>query len=175
MSLIARSAVSRTPSSPAAGPCARRRARSSTSAAPAVPPTTSAAAGRAQLRGSRIAESSHASSSSAAISVMLVSVPSRRSARSAGGSTGASASRSSPSKLGAASVMDDLLQLLDRAMDQHLGRTVGAAERARDLAVVHAQREAHDQRLAPVVGEQLDAVEHAAELVAPLHQLLGRV
>ncbi len=71
--------------------------------------------------------------------------------------------------------MDELLQLLDRAMDQHLGRAVRAAERARDLAVVHAEREAHDQRLAAVVGQQPHAVEHAAQLVAPLDQLLGRV
>ena len=53
---------------------ARRRARRSTSAVPAAVPATSAAAGRAQLRGSRIAESSHASSSSAAISVIEVRV-----------------------------------------------------------------------------------------------------
>ena len=72
-------------------------------------------------------------------------------------------------------VADDLLELFDRAVDQDLGGAVGAPERARDLAVVHAQREAHDQRLAAVVGQLPDAVEHAAELVAALDQLLGRV
>ena len=46
-----------------------------------------------------------------------------------------------------------LLQLFDRAVDQHLGRAVRAPQRPRDLAVVHAQGEAHDQRLAPVVGQ----------------------
>jgi len=32
----------------------------------------------------------------------------------------------------------ELLELLDRAMDQHLRRAIGSAEGARDLAVVHA-------------------------------------
>src|ERR1019366_5915835 len=187
------------------GPCApvRRRARSSTSAAPAALPATTAAAGRTQLRGSRMAESSQASSSSAAIAVMLVRVLSSLSARSAGGSTGASASRSKPSKLCAASLIagpalelgsgcrasvgrargglalaaiaHDLLQLLDGAMDQHLGGTVGASHRTCDLAVVHAERKAHDQRLAAIVWEHAHPVEHTAELVSALDQLLGRV
>src|SRR6185312_3306569 len=159
---IARSAARRRPCRLGCEEDARRRARSTTRAAPAVPPTTSAAAGRAQFRGSRIAESSHASSSSAAISVMLVRAPSRRLTRSAGGSTGASASRSRPSKAVAASliggplagagartaVAHDLLELLDGAMDQDLGGAVGAAQRTSDLPVVHAEGEAHDQRLA---------------------------
>src|SRR5689334_20659072 len=143
-----------------------------------------------------MADSSHASSSSAAISVMLVSAPSRRSTRSSGGSTGARASRSRLSRWVAASliagrllrtrrravarrarrchralagaVADDLLQLLDGAVDEHLRGPVRAAQRPRDLAVVHTQGEAHDQRLATVVRELLHPVEHAAELVAAL-------
>src|SRR5437764_863933 len=162
----------------------RRRARSSTSAVPAVPPSTSAAAGRTQLRGSRIADSSHASNSSAAISVIACSALSTRSTRSAGGSTGASASRSSSSKLGRASFIcsllgglfaHELLELLDGSVDEHLGGAVGAVQRAGDLAVVHAEREAHDERLAPVVGQSSHAIEDTRELVSPLHQLLGGV
>ncbi len=70
---------------------------------------------------------------------------------------------------------DELLQLLYRPMDEHLGRTIGAIERPRDLAIVHAQGEAHDQRLATVVRELAHPVQHAAELVAALDQLLGRM
>ena len=58
-----------------------------------------------------------------------------------------------------ASALDQLLELPDRAVHQHLGRAVGAAQRPRDLAVVHAQREAHDQRLAAVVRQLLHALE----------------
>ena len=148
---------------------------------PAAPPTTSAAAGRTQLRGSRIAESSHPSSSSAAISVMEVSVDLQahdrdpRAARPAR-ALRAAAPRSSPLAPAPHSIAgDELLELLDRAVDEHLRGAVGAPERARDLAVVHAEREAHDQRLAAVVGQRLHAVEHAAELVAALDELLGRV
>src|SRR5207248_3393113 len=68
---------------------------------------------------------------------------------------------------------DDLLELLDGAVDQHLGRAVGAAERAGNLSVVHAQREAHDQRLATVVGKLAHAIQYAAALVAHLAERLG--
>src|SRR3954464_11901709 len=70
---------------------------------------------------------------------------------------------------------DQLLELADRSMQQHLGRAVGAPERARDLAVVHPQSEAHDQRLAAVVGEALYTLEDALEVVAVLDERLGRV
>ena len=60
-------------------------------------------------------------------------------------------------------------------MDQDLGRAVGAAQRPGDLAVVHAEREAHDQRLAPVVGEMLEVGHHLAQLLAPLGDRLGVV
>jgi hypothetical protein len=60
-------------------------------------------------------------------------------------------------------------------VDEHLGRAVGAVERAGDLAVVHAEGKAHDQGLAPVVGQPAHPVEHAAQLVAPLDELLGGV
>ena len=46
-----------------------------------------------------------------------------------------------------------LLELLDRAVDQHLGGALRAAERARDLAIVHAERKTHDQRLTAVLGQ----------------------
>ena len=42
----------------------------------------------------------------------------------------------------------------------------------RDLAVVHAQREAHDQRLAPVVRQLRHTLEHLLHLLAPLHHRL---
>src|SRR5215207_9278580 len=120
---------------------------------------------RAQLRGSRIAESSQASSSSAAISTSEPSRSSMRAASSSGGSTGASAWRrrasmsngwltaSRPAGFGLA---HELLELPDGAVEQHLRGSIRAAERARDLAVVHPQGEAHDQRLAAVVGQPLD-------------------
>src|SRR3954469_8998746 len=165
-----------------------RRQPSTMSPAPAAVPMATAATGRTQLRGSRIDDSSQPSSSSAASSVRLRRVVSRRAGRSSGGSTGASARRMMSSKLSGAawSLMcastppclanvDDLLQLLDRSMDQHLGGAVAAPHRPRDLAVVHAQREAHDQRLAAVVGQLLDPVEDPRELVPPLDEVLGRV
>jgi hypothetical protein len=60
-------------------------------------------------------------------------------------------------------------------MDQHLGGTLGAAERARYLAVVHTEREAHDERLAPVLREVRHALENLLHLLALLHQLLRAV
>src|SRR5262245_27926527 len=141
----------------------RFRRRSSTSTRPpaAIPPAAIAAAGRTQLRGSRSERSSdsesssaHAESSSAAASVTALSVSSTRPARFSGGSIGRSAERSrlSTSLLGSAAILAHLLlELLDRPVDQHLRRPVGAAKGSRDLAVVHAEGEAHDQRVAPVV------------------------
>jgi hypothetical protein len=70
---------------------------------------------------------------------------------------------------------DDLLQLLDRSVQQHLRRPVGAAQRAGDLAVVHPEGEAHDQRLAAVPGELIDAGQDPGQLVAALDQVLGGV
>src|SRR3954447_2309107 len=159
------------------------RTRRTTSAVPAVAPTPAATTGRTQLRGSRIEEISQVSSSSAARSVSSVSVCSSRSDRRSGGSTGASARsrRDSNSGLGIASLMrsclhgDDALELLDGAMDQHLRRAVRASHGACDLAVVHAQREAHDQRLAAVVRKLLHTLEDSRQLVATLHEILGRV
>src|SRR6185312_3917186 len=109
-----------------------------------------------------------------------------RCARSSGGSTGASARRMMSSKLSGAAwsltsappclaYVHDLLELLDRSMDQHLRRPVAAPHGARDLLVVHAQREPHDQRLPPIVGELLDALEDPRQLVAALDEVLGRV
>src|SRR6476469_6520627 len=153
------------------------RTRTNTSPAPAAVPIAAAATGRAQLRGSRIAPSSQLSSSSAAASVRVSSVLSRRIDSVSGGSTGASARRSMPSMSANCSLTsghapggaDDLLELLDRTMDQHLGGAVGAAHGPCDLAVVHAQR------LAAVVGKLLDPLEDSRQLVAPLHEVLGRV
>src|SRR5262245_43320654 len=140
----------------------RRRSSTSTSPPAATPPAAMAAAGRTQLRGSRSERSSdsdsssaQAESSSAAASVTALRVSSTRPARFSGGSIGRSAERRrlSTSLLGSAAIRAPLLvQLLDRAVDQHLRRTVGAAEGSGDLAVVHAEGEAHDQRVAPVVG-----------------------
>src|SRR3954447_12516642 len=168
--------------------CARwrlffERTRSTTSAVPAVAPTPAATTGRTQLRGSRIDEISQASSSSAARSVSSVSVCSRRSDSRSGGSTGARARSSSDSNsgLGIASLMrsrlhrDDALELLDGTMDQHLRRAVGASHGTRDLAVVHSQREPHDQRLAAVVRKLLHTFQDSRQLVAALHKILGRV
>ena len=60
-------------------------------------------------------------------------------------------------------------------MQQHLGGAVGASERPGDLPVVHPQREAHDQRLAAVIGQLLDPGEDRLELLAALDQRLGGV
>src|SRR4029079_15164144 len=140
------------------------------SPAPAAVPIAIAATGRAQLRGSRIEESSQLSSSSTASSVRLHKVISTRSARSSGGSTGASARRMMSSKLSGAAwslmsappclaYVHDLLELLDGPMDQHLGRAVAAPHGACDLPVVHTQRETHDQRLPAVVRELVDPLQ----------------
>src|SRR5215207_7434619 len=159
--------------------------RSRISPVPAAVPMAIAATGRTQLRGSRIAASSQLSSSSAASSESPLSVSSMRAARSSGGSTGASAWRTRPSKSPAAwSLMsarpslaygDDLLQLTDGPVDQHLGRSVATSHGPRDLAGVHPQREAHDQRLATIVRQLSDPLEDPRQLVAALDQVLRRV
>src|SRR4051794_30056927 len=167
----------------------RRRNSISTRAPVATPPAPTATTGRTQLRGSRSARSSlsesssaQSESSSAAAWVIAASVSSRRAESRSGGSIGRSASESicstsqvEPLRFSLASVIFHLLlQLLDRAVDQHLGRAVGAAQRPRNLAVVHAEGEAHDQRLAAVVGEVLEVRHHLAQLLAPLgHRLRG--
>src|SRR3954453_8925735 len=134
-----------------------------------------AAAGRAQLRGSRIASSSQAANSSKATLVSSVRRSSRRSDSDADGSTGASALRSScsMSKLRASAICrrQFFFELLDRAVDQDLGRTLGAAERARDFAVVHVECEAHDQRGLPVLREGGDAGEHVTQFLPALDEL----
>src|SRR6266545_7914124 len=70
---------------------------------------------------------------------------------------------------------DYLLELLDGAVDEHLGRAVRAPHRTGDLAVVHPQREAHDQRVAPVVRQLLYPLQDARKLVSPLDEVLRRV
>src|SRR3954471_9969985 len=139
----------------------RRRNSTTTRPPAAIPPAAIAAAGRTQLRGSRRERSSdsesssaHAESSSAAASVTALRVSSTRPESFSGGSIGRSAERSrlSTSRLGSAAIGAHLLfELLDRAVDQHLGRTIRAAQGPGDLAVVHAEREAHDQGVAAVV------------------------
>ena len=96
---------------------------------------------------------------------------SSRSVRASGGSIGTSALRSSLSTSFTHRVsFIRLLELLDRPVDQHLGGALGAAERSGDLAVVHVEREPHDQRLAAVVGQVRHAREHLLHLLAPLHE-----
>ena len=56
-------------------------------------------------------------------------------------------------------------------MDQDLGRTLGATERAGDLAVVHVQGEAHDQRRLPVFGKGGDTGEDVAQLFTAFDEL----
>src|SRR5215210_1129495 len=152
------------------------RARTRTSPPAAALPTTIAAAGRAQLRGSRMADSSQSASSVAAASVRSESPRSRRSLSRSGGSIGTRAERSSRSTRSlTGGLLETLLELLDRPVDQHLGGSLGSPECARDLAVVHAQREAHDQRLATVLGKLRHALEHLLHLFALRHELLGSV
>src|SRR3954454_18800758 len=134
-----------------------------------------AAAGRPQLRGSRMAASSQSASSSKATAVSSVSRVSRRSDSDADGSTGASAVRSSCSMSKFASAIlfvQALFELFDRSMYQHLRRTFGAAASARDLAVVHVEREAHDQCRLPVFGEIRHAGEHLAKLLPALDEVV---
>src|SRR4051812_20259968 len=132
------------------------RARTSTSAPPAPALTTPATIRRAQRRGERKADGSQSASSSTAASVTAVSRRSIRSPRSSGGSTGTSAPRSSRSTslIAAPSLFELLLELTNRAVDQHLGGALRAAQRPRYLLVVHVECEAHDQRLATVVGQR---------------------
>src|SRR4051794_8668097 len=138
-----------------------------------------AAAGRPQLRGSRIASSSQAANSSKATLVSSVRRVSIRSDNDADGSTGASALRSSCSmsklEFASATLLQPFLELSDGSVNQHLGRAFGAAERARDLAVVHVQGEAHDQRGLPVLGQVRNAGEHVTKLFASFDQLVGAV
>src|SRR3954466_9181528 len=138
----------------------RRRNSTTTRPPAAIPPAARAAAGRTQLRGSRRERSSdsesssaQAESSSAAASVTALRVSSTRPESFSGGSIGRSAERRRFSTSPVGSVAIDahlLLELLDGPVNQNLGRSIGAAERAGDLAVVHAEREAHDQRIATV-------------------------
>src|SRR5262245_26464911 len=165
----------------------RFRRRSSTSTRPpaAIPPAAIAAAGRTQLRGSRSERSSDSESSSAqeesssaAASVTALRVSSTRPESFSGGSIGRSALRSRASTSGFCSVATLahlLVELLDRAMDQNLGRSVAAAQGARDLAVVHAEGEAHDQRLATVIGEILKVIHHPLQLLPSLDDSFGAV
>src|SRR5215204_5583043 len=151
----------------------------------AIPPAAIAAAGRTQLRGSRRernsdseSSSAQAESSSAAASVTALRVSSTLPATFSGGSIGRSAERSrlSTSRLGSAAIgAHVLLELLDRAVDQHLGRSVGAAQGAGYLAVVHAEREAHDQRVAAVVGQVLEVLHDPLQLLPSLDDPLGPV
>jgi hypothetical protein len=69
----------------------------------------------------------------------------------------------------------DLLELLERAVDQDLRGAVGPPEGAGDLTVVHVEGEAHDQRLPAVVGQLVDALEDMAQLLAALRQRFGGV
>src|SRR5215212_4874995 len=160
----------------------RRRSSTSTRPPAAIPPAASAAAGRTQLRGSRRERSSdsesssaQAESSSAAASVTALSVSSTRPERFSGGSIGRSAERSRLStSFGVSAAIDAhlLFELLDRPVDQHLGRTVRAPERPSDLAVVHAEREAHDQRIAAVVWQVLEMVHHSPQILSALDDSL---
>src|SRR3954454_4700149 len=154
----------------------RCRARTTISAPPAPTPTTPATTRRPQRRGSRSAFGSNSASSSIAASVISVSLRSTRSLIAIGGSTGTSApcSRRSTSLISLL-LLQPVLQLPDRAVDEHLRGALGPPERARDLLVVHPEREAHDQRLAAVVRKACDAAEHRLELLPPLHQRLGVV
>src|SRR3954449_2569970 len=148
------------------------RARTTISAPPAPAPITPAATSRPQRRGSRSALGSHSASSSTAASVIDVSRRSSRSLSRSGGSIGTSAPRSSRStSLMAPVLLQPLLELLDRSVQQHLRGSLGPSERARDLLVVHVEREAHDQRLAPVVGKLRNALEPRLQLLPPLHDV----
>src|SRR3954470_22678843 len=156
----------------------RRRSSTSTSPPAATPPAASAAAGRTQLRGSRSERSSdsesssaQAESSSAAASVTALRVSSTRPDSFSGGSIGRSAERrrlSTSPWVSAAIDAHLLLELLDRAVDQDLCRSVGAAERSSDLTVVHAEGESHDQGVPAIVGQKLQMLHHALQLLPSL-------
>src|SRR5262245_42237439 len=156
----------------------RRRSSTRTRPPAAIPPAAIAAAGRTQFRGSRSERSSdsesssaQAESSSAAASVTALSVSSTRPENFSGGSIGRSAERSrlSTSRGDSAAIGAHLLlQLLDRPVDQHLRGAVRAAQSPGDLAVVHAECEAHDQRVAAVVGELLELVHHLPQILPSL-------
>src|SRR5829696_2955806 len=163
----------------------RRLSSTITSPPAATPPAATAAAGRTQLRGSRSernsdseSSSAQAESSSAAASVTALRVSSTRPESFSGGSIGRRAERrrlSTSAGVLAAIAAHLLLKLLDRPVDQDLGRSVGAAQRARDLAVVHAEGEPHDQGVAAVVGQKLQMLHHALQLLSSLDDPLGPV
>src|ERR1700754_4017373 len=153
------------------------RARTSTSPPAAALPTTIAVTVGTQLRGSRIADSSQSASSSAAASVSSERPRSSLSESRSGGSTGTRAERSScstrsTSLIGLVLLVQPLLQLPYRSVNQHLGGSFGAAHRPRDLAVVHVEREAHDQCLAAIVGQFRHALQDLLHLLALLHHAL---
>ena len=168
-----------------------RWVRSTTRPTAAPAPTTTAAAGpiaaRGQLRGSLIAASSHASSSSAASSTIEPSVVSSRALqvhraarrRQRGAQAGLDVVERSRSRHRRPSPFMSACTISSSCRMARCSNTLVApsvrSERARDLAVVHAEREAHDQRLAAVVGQLLDAAQDPREVVAVLHQALGRV
>src|SRR5207237_565871 len=53
-----------------------------------------------------------------------------------------------------------VLELPDGAVDQHLGGAIRTAERTCDLAVVHPEREAHDQCLTSVLGQRTHNLQY---------------
>src|SRR5947207_14545490 len=175
MRRFASPATSRAARRRALTPCASRlwRARTTIRAPPAPTPTTPATTTRPQRRGSRSALGSNSASSWIAASVVSVSRRSRRSLIAIDGSTGTSAPWSMRStSLISLLLLQPVLQLLDRAVDEHLRGALRPPERPRDLLVVHAEREAHDQRFAPVVRQRRHAGEHRLELLASLHDRL---
>src|SRR5262249_41044023 len=127
--------------------------------------------------------SAHEESSSAAASVTALRVSSTLPESFSGGSIGRSAFRSSASTsavgwapgFSVAICTHLLVELLDRPVDQHLGGPIASAQGAGDLSVVHPQCEAHDQRLAPVVGQLLQVVHHALQLLPALDDPLRAV
>src|SRR5436305_1937588 len=143
------------------------------SAPPAPMPTTPAATSLPQRRGSRSALGSKSASSSIAASVISVSLRSSRSLNASGGSIGTSAPCSSRStSLISVLLLQPILQLPDRAMDQHLRGPLGSPQRPRDLLVVHSEREAHDQRLAAIVRQARHPRQHLLELLPALDERL---
>src|SRR5215218_338275 len=141
------------------------------SAPAAAEPTTTAATVGTQLRGSRMTPSSQSASSSAAASVSSDRRRSRRSERASEGSTGTRAERRRRStSLMSGRLLQSLLQLLDGAVDEDLGSALGAPQGARDLAVVHPEGEAHDQRLAAVVRQLRHPGQDLLQLLALLDE-----
>ena len=81
--------------------------------------------------------------------------------------------RSSSMLNGSSLRFEQLLELLDRSMDQHFGGTVRFAQGPCYFPVVHTQRESHDESFPTIVRQLLKVLYDSPKFLSPLDQILG--